>query len=61
MGRRQHGGLRFRIANRVRDRVLLESARAEAIALIRDDPGLRGPSVTALGERLERHRNTEGT
>lgn len=60
LGRRQHGWLRFRIANLVRDRVLLESARAEAIALIRDDPGLRGPSVTALGERLERFRQQPG-
>jgi len=52
LGRRQHGWLRFRIANLARDRALLESAREEALALVRRDPELRDPAVAALRARL---------
>ena len=52
LGRRQHGWLRFRIANLARDRALLESAREEALALVQRDPDLRDPSVAALRTRL---------
>ncbi|MBI2104951.1 MAG: ATP-dependent DNA helicase RecG [Candidatus Omnitrophica bacterium] len=56
LGRRQHGWLRFRIANLARDRALLESAREEALALIQRDPDLRDPSVAALRSRLAQLR-----
>ena len=52
LGRRQHGWLRFRLANLARDRTLLESAREEALALVQRDPELRDPSVAALRARL---------
>ena len=52
LGRRQHGWLRFRLANLARDRTLLESAREEALALVQRDPELRDPSVAALRRRL---------
>jgi len=39
LGRRQHGWLRFRIADLVRDRALLDAAREEAIALVRRGAG----------------------
>ena len=60
LGRRQHGWLRFRIANLIRDRVLLESAREEAVLLLRRDPTLREPSVLALRQRLDRFRQQPG-
>ena len=56
LGRRQHGWLRFRLANLSRDRSLLELAREEARALITRDPALRDPSLAALRARLLRHR-----
>ena len=56
LGRRQHGWLRFRIANLARDRSLLESAREEALRLVDRDPQLRDASVTVLRERLTRFR-----
>ena len=52
LGRRQHGWLRFRIANLARDRTLLESARSEATALIHRDPELRDPALATLRSRL---------
>ncbi len=54
LGRRQHGWMRWRIANLIRDRGLLESAREEAIALIRRDPALRGSALAGLRARLTR-------
>ncbi len=60
LGRRQHGWLRFRIANLSRDQSLLELARDEAQALIIRDLELRGPSVAALRERLRCDRQTSG-
>ena len=60
LGRRQHGWLRFRVANLSRDRSLLESARQEALALIGRDPDLRDPSVAALRDRLASIRQQPG-
>jgi ATP-dependent DNA helicase RecG len=60
LGRRQHGWLRFRIANLSRDRTLLELAREEALALIDRDPDLRGPAVSVLRDRLIRFRQAPG-
>ncbi|MBI3320799.1 MAG: ATP-dependent DNA helicase RecG [Candidatus Omnitrophica bacterium] len=56
LGREQHGWLRFRIANLLRDRGLLEPAREEARALISRDPDLRDPSRSALRQRLAQWR-----
>jgi ATP-dependent DNA helicase RecG len=47
-GVRQWGIPEFRVAQLVRDRVLLEQARAEAFALIRQDPHLTAPTSQAL-------------
>jgi ATP-dependent DNA helicase RecG len=52
LGRRQHGWLRFRIADLARDAALLESAQEEAERLIRRDPELRGSDVAALRRTL---------
>ena len=60
LGRRQHGWLRFRIANLSRDRALLQSAREEALALIARDPDLRDPSLSVLRERLAQFRQRPG-
>jgi len=57
IGRRQHGWLRFRIANLSRDRSLLECAREEATQLIQRDPQLRDPSVSVLRTHLTRLRD----
>jgi ATP-dependent DNA helicase RecG len=56
LGRRQHGWLRFRLANLARDRELLESARREAAAVVERDPALKEPALAALRERLARFR-----
>jgi len=58
LGPRQHGWLRFRIADLARDRALLESAREEARALISRDPHLRDPSLQVLRRRLGQWRST---
>lgn len=47
-GVRQWGIPEFRAAQLIRDRVLLEQARAEAFALIRQDPHLTAPTSQAL-------------
>ena len=47
-GVRQWGIPEFRAAQLIRDRVLLEQARAEAFALIRRDPHLMAPTSQAL-------------
>ncbi|MBI4341857.1 MAG: ATP-dependent DNA helicase RecG [Candidatus Omnitrophica bacterium] len=52
LGRRQHGWLRFRIANLARDHALLEEARDDATELISRDPELRDPALAALRSRL---------
>ena len=56
LGRRQHGWMRFRIANLSRDRSLLEQARDEAARLVSRDPHLEDPLFAALRERLDRFR-----
>jgi ATP-dependent DNA helicase RecG len=53
LGRRQSGLLRFRIANLVRDRELLEATRHEAVALMAQDPALASPELAALKQRLK--------
>ncbi len=60
LGRHQHGWLRFRIADLLRDRMLLESARKEADALIASDPDLSGSAVQPLREQLTRFREQPG-
>ena len=60
LGRHQHGWVRFRIADLSADRELLEFAREEALELIRRDPSLRDPSVSALRGQLERLRQQPG-
>jgi len=60
LGKHQHGWLRFRIADLLRDRVLLESARKEADALIASDPDLSGSAVQPLREQLARFREQPG-
>ncbi len=57
LGRRQHGWLRFRVANLIRDRLLLELARQEAQALVARSPDLGGHELAALRERLARFRS----
>ena len=56
LGRRQHGWLRFRVANLLRDRGLLEMARAEAANLISRDPELHDPALSVLHDHLARFR-----
>ena len=60
LGKHQHGWVRFRIADLSTDRALLESAREEALELIRRDPHLRDPAVSALRGQLERFRDQPG-
>ncbi len=58
LGERQHGMPDLRVASLVRDMELLELARADAIALVDDDPGLdepeHGPLRRELGRRFLR-------
>ncbi len=56
LGRRQHGWLRFRIADLSRDKALLELARQEADRLLEQDPQLAGPESGILKQRLARLR-----
>ncbi len=57
LGRDQHGWMRLRIADLLRDRSLLELARQEAAAIIDRDPKLSDPSLRILRERMARlHR-----
>jgi ATP-dependent DNA helicase RecG len=58
LGRRQHGWLRFRIADLLRDRALLDEARQDAAALVQRDPALAGPELAGLRERLARLRRS---
>ena len=60
LGRRQHGWLRFRIANLARDRLLLELARQAAQVLVAEHPTLAGPELSPLRERLARLRQAAG-
>ncbi|PIQ84288.1 MAG: ATP-dependent DNA helicase RecG [Candidatus Omnitrophica bacterium CG11_big_fil_rev_8_21_14_0_20_63_9] len=60
LGRRQHGWLRFRIANLARDQGLLELAREHAQALIGQDAALQAPSLAVLRRRLAELRGQRG-
>ena len=59
-GNRQHGWLRFRIADLLRDHELLELARQEATALIKRDPALGDASLSVLRQRLAAYRQALG-
>jgi len=52
LGKHQHGWLRFRVADLLRDQAMLELAREEAINLVASDPALARPEVAALKARL---------
>jgi ATP-dependent DNA helicase RecG len=58
LGRRQHGWMRFHLADLSRDAELLELARQEATALVAHDPSLRGPSLERLRERVSPSRSS---
>jgi ATP-dependent DNA helicase RecG len=55
MGTRQSGLADFRLANLIRDRQLLMEARAEALAWLQKDPGLRSRASADLRQVLK-HR-----
>jgi ATP-dependent DNA helicase RecG len=52
LGKRQHGWLRFRIANLARDQELLELARQHANELVEADPELSQPAVAGLRRQI---------
>ena len=60
LGRQQHGWVRLRTANLLRDRDILPQARAAADALIAEDPDLRDPAHASLRARLVRTRQQPG-
>ncbi len=60
LGRRQSGFLRFRVADPVRDRELLDDARQEAFALVERDPKLAAPELAPLRQRLARRQGRLG-
>jgi len=51
-GTRQHGLGELRFGNLLEDRALLEQARADAILLVNDDPGLRKPEHVLLRQAV---------
>ena len=53
-GTEQHGLCRFHIADILRDRGILEEARADAAILIRTDPGLAAPEHHRLRDQVLR-------
>lgn len=55
LGVRQHGMGGLRVADLIGDLPLLEEARKEAEALLREDPDLVSPGVAGLGEAARRH------
>ncbi len=57
LGRRQHGWMRFRLADLSRDAELLELARHEATELVAEDPQLRAPTLQRLRGRLNFSRS----
>jgi ATP-dependent DNA helicase RecG len=52
LGTKQSGRPDFAVAELARDRNILEEARAEAVALIEEDPELRNPENAAVREQL---------
>ncbi len=58
-GTRQHGLGELRFGNLIDDRALLEQARADALTLTTDDPGLKKPEHALLRQAvLERYGKT---
>lgn len=58
-GTRQHGLGELRFGNLITDRELLEQARADAILLVSDDPGLKKPEHALLRQAvLEKYGKT---
>ena len=53
-GLRQWGMPEFRVANLVRDADILQQARQEAVALLKQDPQLKAPVHRALREAMLR-------
>jgi len=53
-GARQWGVPEFRVANLIRDHALLEQARREALAAVREDPQLSGPGHRAARDAMRR-------
>jgi ATP-dependent DNA helicase RecG len=53
-GSRQWGVPEFRVANLIRDHALLEQARREAQALVREDPRLAAPGSQAARDAMRR-------
>jgi ATP-dependent DNA helicase RecG len=58
-GFRQWGMPEFRVANLVRDADILQQARQEAFALLKQDPQLKAPSHRALRETMLRRWETK--
>ncbi|MGH7147247.1 MAG: ATP-dependent DNA helicase RecG, partial [Nitrospiraceae bacterium] len=58
-GFRQWGMPEFRVANLVRDADLLQQARQEAFALLKQDPRLKAPAHRALRETMLRRWETK--
>jgi ATP-dependent DNA helicase RecG len=53
-GSRQWGAPEFRVANLIRDHALLEQARQEALALVREDPHLAASAHRAARDAMRR-------
>jgi ATP-dependent DNA helicase RecG len=53
-GARQWGAPEFRVANLIRDHALLEEARLEAQAIVREDPRLSAPENQAARDAMRR-------
>ena len=51
-GTQQHGIPPFRIADLVRDKDILFEARSDAVALVKDDPGLSRPEHAKLRKQM---------
>jgi ATP-dependent DNA helicase RecG len=51
-GTRQHGLPDLRVADLMEDQALLEAAREDAAALLREDHSLHAPQVRPLGEAV---------
>ncbi len=58
-GARQWGVPEFRVANLIRDHALLEQARREALATVREDPQLSGPGHQAARDAMRRRWQTK--